>query len=96
MIIEGFIWLADIVDKIEAKHGVTISEVENIFTGKPLFNKIKKGNVRGEDLYRALGQTNSGRYLVVFFLYKETSEALVISARDMTDKERKNYAKRKK
>jgi len=96
MIIQGFIWFSDIVDKIEAKHGVTTSEAENIFTRKPLFDKIKEGNVRGEDLYRALGQTNSGRYLVVFFLYKETSEALVISARDMTDKERKNYAKRKK
>lgn len=94
MIIDGFMWFADIVDKIEAKHGVTTSEVENIFTVKPLFNKIKKGNVRGEDLYRALGQTDSGRYLAVFFLYKETHEALVISARDMTDRERKNYAKR--
>jgi uncharacterized DUF497 family protein len=94
MIIEGFIWLADIVDKIEAKHSVTTSEAENIFTREALFNKIKKGNVRGEDLYRALGQTDSGRYLTVFFIYKETHEALVISARDMTDKERKNYAKR--
>jgi len=45
---------------------------------------------------RALGQTDSGRYLTIFFIYKETHEALVISARDMTDKERKNYAKRKR
>ncbi|PIQ94704.1 MAG: hypothetical protein COV68_03235, partial [Nitrospirae bacterium CG11_big_fil_rev_8_21_14_0_20_41_14] len=52
--------------------------------------------VKGEDLYRALGQTDSGRYLTVFFIYKETHEALVISARDMTDKERKNCAKRKR
>jgi len=96
MIIEGFIWFADIVDKIETKHGVTTSEAENIFTKKPFFNKIKKGHIRGEDLYRALGQTDSGRYLTVFFIYKETHDALVISARDMTDKERKNYAKRKR
>lgn len=96
MIIEGFIWFADIVDKIETKHGVTTSEAEIIFTRKTLFNRIKKGNVRGEDLYRALGQTDSGRYLAVFFIYKATHEALVISARDMTDKERKNYAKRKR
>ena len=38
MIIEGLIWLADIVDKIETKHGVTTLEAENIFTKKPLFN----------------------------------------------------------
>ena len=96
MIIEGFIWFADIVDKIETKHGVTTLEAENIFTKKPLFNKIKKGRIRGEDLYRALGQTDSGRYLTVFFIYKETHEALVISARDMTHQERKYYAKRKR
>lgn len=51
MIIEGFMWFSDIVDKIETKHGVTTSEAENIFTRKALFNRIKKGNVRGEDLY---------------------------------------------
>jgi len=54
MIIEGLIWFADIVDKIETKHGVTTSEAENIFTKKPLFNKIKKGHIRGEDLYPAM------------------------------------------
>ena len=96
MIIEGFIWFSDIIDKIEAKHGVTLLEAENIFTGKPIFNKIKRGHVRREDVYRALGQTESGRYLAVFFIYKKTHEALVISARDMTDSERKQYARRKR
>ena len=95
MIIEGFIWLADIIDKIETKHGITIFEVESVFASKPVFNKIQKGRIRGEDLFRALGQTDSGRYLTIFFIYKDTHEALVISARDMTGKERKNYEKRK-
>ena len=48
MIIEEFIWFADIVDKIETKHGVTTSEAENIFTRKPLFNKIKKDVLGGK------------------------------------------------
>jgi len=82
--IEGFIWLADIVDKIESKHGVTVSEVESLFTSKP------------KNVYRALGQAGSGRYLAAFFIYKMTREALVISARAMTDREKKYYAKRKK
>jgi uncharacterized DUF497 family protein len=43
-----------------------------------------------------MGQTDSGRYLTVFFIYKMTHEALVISAWDMTAKERKHYAKRKR
>ena len=96
MIIQGFIWLTEIIDKIETKHAVAAYEAESIFTGKPIFSKIKKGHVKGEDLYRALGQTDAGRYLSVFFIYKQTHEALVISARDMTDKERKHYAKRKR
>jgi len=95
MMIRGFVWLADIIDKLENKHGVGISEVEGVFAGIPVFNRIGRGHVRGEDLYRAMGQTDSGRYLAVFFIYKRTHEALVISARDMTARERKHYAKRK-
>jgi len=56
----------------------------------------KKAQILFNRVNRALGQTDSGRYLTVFFIYKETHEALVISACDMTDKERKNYAKRKR
>ena len=96
MIIKGFIWLTYVVDKLESKHGVSVYEAESIFTGKPLFNKIQKGDIKGENLYRALGETVSGRYLAVFYIYKKTHEAIVISARDMTDNERKYYAKRKR
>jgi uncharacterized DUF497 family protein len=96
MIIEGFIWLPDIVDKLESKHNVSIFEVESLFARKPVFRIIEKGRIIGENLYRALGQDQSGRYLAVFFIYKTTREALVISARDMSEPERKYYAKRKK
>lgn len=96
MVIQGFVWLAEVIDKLENKHAVSVSEVESVFAQFPLFNRIQRGRVRGEDLYRALGQTDSGRYLAVFFIYKMTHEALVISARDMTEKERKQYAKRKR
>lgn len=96
MIIEGFIWLPDVIDKLEDKHAVRISEVESVFTELPVFNRIQRGHVKGEDLFRAMGQTDSGRYLTVFFVYKMTHEALVISARDMTAKEKKHYAKRKR
>jgi len=97
MVIEGFIWLPDIVEKLDNKHSVTIDEVESLFEGKPVFRKIEKGRLNNnENFYRALGQTDSGRYIAVFFIYKTTREALVISARDMSERERKNYAKRKK
>ena len=54
---------------------------------------MNKGHFRGEDVYRAFGQTDAGRYLVVFFIYKTSREALILSARDMDDKERKSYAR---
>lgn len=31
MIIKGFIWVADIIDKIEGKHELTVFEVESVF-----------------------------------------------------------------
>jgi len=57
---------------------------------------VEKGDVAGENVYLALGQTESGRYLSVFFIYKKNKEALVLSARDMARKERRYYAKREK
>ena len=95
MKVEGFIWYTDILEKLESKHCVSIEEVESLFGRKPVTTKIEEGNVQGENLYRALGQDHNGRYLTVFFIYKATREALVISARDMSARERKYYAKRK-
>ncbi len=46
---------------------------------------------KGENLYVAYGQTNSGRYLIVFFVRKNKTAALPISARDMTQSERRYY-----
>jgi len=95
VIIEGFIWFSDIIDKLEKKHGVSPAEVENLFTCKAFFSKIQRGKVKGENLYRALGQTEAGRYLVSFFIYKRNHHVLIISTRDMTDKERKYCAKKR-
>ncbi len=50
MIIEGFIWHVDILDKLEHKHAVASKEVEAVFDNMPVFHRIEKGNVKGEDL----------------------------------------------
>ncbi len=42
-------------------------------------------------MYAALGRTGAGRYLIVFFVRKPDGRALVVSARTMTDAERKRY-----
>ncbi len=93
MKIVGFIWLENVVEKLEVKHNVFPEEVEEVIVAKPKIKKMNKGHFKGEDVYRALGQTETGRYLVVFFIHKLTNEALILSARDMDRKERRNYAK---
>ncbi len=93
MQIVGFIWLEEIVEKLDAKHQVTTDETEQVFNNQPQVKRMNKGHFRGEDVYRALGQTDAGRYIVVFFIYKRSREALILSAWDMDDKERKNYAR---
>jgi uncharacterized DUF497 family protein len=87
-------WLPHVVDKLAWKHGVTPEEVDDILFGQPLFRKVQKGHIVGEDLYAALGQTEGGRYLIVLFVYKSSREALIISARDMDDTERRIYGRR--
>ncbi len=93
MKIVGLIWLEEIVEKLEVKHRVIPEEVEQVFNSRPRIRRMKKGHYRGEDVYRALGQTRAGRYLVVFFIHKMTGDGLILSARDMDDKERKSYAR---
>ena len=58
------------------------------------FRFIETGDIGGEDLYAALGRTDAGRYLIIYFVYKATKEALIVSAREMTRKEKRTYAKK--
>lgn len=94
MRIEGVVWLRDVVDKLLSKHNVETYEVEEVLNSRPKIRFVKKGNREGEDVYLALGQTDAGRYLAVLFIYKQTQEALILSARDMATKERKQYGKK--
>ena len=94
MRIEGIIWLRDVVDKLVSKHHVETYEVEEVFDGRPKIRLVEKGDREGEDVYLALGQTDTGRYLAVLFIYRQTREVLVLSARDMATKERRQYGKK--
>lgn len=85
------IWKDRFIDKIESKHGVGMDEVEEVLFGKPHVRRAQKGHVKGEDLCAAYGRTEDGRHLIVFFIRKEPAAALPVSARDMTDSERKYY-----
>ena len=88
------LWLDQFVDKIIRKHHVHPEEVEEALFAKPFIRKVESGEVKGEDLYVAFGRTQAGRLLSVLFVLKKDKRALVISARDMTTRERKQYGNR--
>lgn len=84
-----------IEQKLQAKHGVIRPEAEQALSSKPRIRFVEKGNTQGEDLYIALGRTSEGRYLSVFFVYKpDLKTAIIISARNMSKKERKAYGRK--
>jgi uncharacterized DUF497 family protein len=89
------IWKEVFVDKLEQKHRVMPDEVEQVLFSKPFIRRAEKGRVQDEDVYVAYGQTAAGRYLVVFFILKYQTAALPISARDMTQAERRYYAQQR-
>ena len=94
MIIHEILWIDTLVEKLEVKHNVSIEEVEYILKGRPRCRMIENGKVEGEHVYAAMGQTSTGRYLVIFFILKNLGRVLPISARDMDFKERRIYGRK--
>ena len=94
MIIEDFIWLPSVIEKIEVKHRVSQDEVEEVFFNSPRYRFVESGHQKGEDVYSVGGQTDAGRYLIVFFIHKPSNAALILSGRDMDKKERKRYERK--
>ncbi len=73
-----------------AEHGVAIFEAEElILFCRPFYRRT------GEDKYIAYGVSEEGRYLFMIFVMKGSGRVRVISARDMTEKEKRYYRKRK-
>ena len=60
-----------IEDKLESKHHVTVREARQVLLSKPRIRFAEKGYTKGNDVYVAFGQTVGGRYLSVFFVYKQ-------------------------
>ncbi len=87
------IWLPAIEEKLQYKHAVFAEEVEEVLFGQPHVRFVEKGHHKDENLYAAYGQTEAGRYLIVFFVLKTDYSALIVSARDMERRERKLYGR---
>lgn len=85
---------AYVLAKLHWKHRVSEDDVRDILSSRCRLYMIERGLVQGENVYLALGQTAAGRYLSVFFICKRNQSALIISARDMADKERRQYERK--
>ncbi len=96
ILIHRIIWFSEVEEKISRKHNVQPREVEQVLNGEPYIRFMEPGHRPGENLYAAFGQTDGGRYLVVFYLHKGDDSALIVTARDMTPKERRYYGKSSK
>jgi len=94
MFIDDFVWLTEIANKVATKHRVTPDETEEVFFNNPRYRFVESGHRIGEDVYSAGGQTDAGRYLIVFFIYKGDNTALILSARDMDAAERRRHERR--
>jgi uncharacterized protein len=73
-----------------ADHGVEPYEAEEVIGSRSIINNA------GEGKYIAYGQTETGRYLVVVFAKRPKSGLRVVTARDMTEAEKKNLKRRRK
>jgi len=73
-----------------ARHWVRPDEAEAVLDNSPLLLKS------ADEKYLAYGQTDNGRYLLVVFIRKYGSVVRVITARDLTGDEKKQYRRRRK
>jgi uncharacterized DUF497 family protein len=74
-----------ILDKIESRHGVTFEEVEEVCYAAPHVRRGRQG------LYKVFGRTDAGRYVLVVLAYQGAGSWKVVTARDMTESERRLY-----
>jgi len=77
-----------ILDKIESKHGVSFEEVEEACLSEK--RHVRKSR---EGLYKLFGRTEAGRYILVVLVNLGAGNWKIVTARAMTDNERRLYSK---
>lgn len=89
---EGFEWDEANAQKNWQDHGVSPSEAEQVFFRKPLLAVEDVEHSQEEQRYFVLGQTDRGRMLFIAFTIRQGA-VRVVSARDMSRKEKKVYSR---
>ena len=86
----GFDWDEGNLLKNWEKHGVTAAECEQVFFNRPLLAQPDLRHSDSEVRFYVLGRSDSGRRLFLAFAVR-ADRVRVISARDMSRKERRSY-----
>lgn len=90
-------WRSDRIEHV-ASHSILPEEVEEAVFGDPgglLLRVAPAERNPQETLYRYLGRTESGRYLLVVLLYLGEGIAMPVTAREMTPGERRRFDARR-
>jgi uncharacterized DUF497 family protein len=91
--VEGFEWDDGNARKSGDKHGVSQAEAEQVFFKEPLLMVEDVRHSVHEPRFHALGRTDQDHRLhITFTLRGDATRIRVISARDMSRKERVRYA----
>ncbi len=90
--VDGFQWDGGNARKSVDKHGVGQAEAEQVFFNEPLLLLSDDRHSQGESRFHALGRTDDDRLLFVVFTVRAEGRLIrVISARDMSRRERGFY-----
>lgn len=80
-----------ILEKIEAVHGVSLEEAE-----EACYTVTRRHIRRGrEGLYEVWSRTDDGRHLLVVLADQGAGVCKLVTAREMTDSERRSYRRAK-
>ncbi|MEJ2624191.1 MAG: BrnT family toxin [Pseudolabrys sp.] len=91
--IVGFDWDEGNIRKSADKHGVDFREAEQVFLDPRLLILVDEEHGGEKKRFHAYGQSAAGRLLLVSFTLRQRETLIrVISARNMSRKERQRYA----
>lgn len=90
----SFDWDEGNLEKNWEKHKVHYKEAEEVFFNKPLRIFPDPAHSEGEERHVAFGVTDQRRKLTVVFTLRK-GKIRIVSARDQSRKERKEYGKKK-
>ncbi|MCM1983636.1 BrnT family toxin [Lyngbya confervoides] len=85
-----FEWDGNKAERNLSKHGVSFEEAETVFDDPLYVDFYDPDHSEDEERYLIIGESNQGRLLIVSYTERGDSTRL-ISAREVTQAERKSY-----